>query len=211
MDISHFDWDRKRILYCRRSKSTALFYFECSSLCWPIVKWIQVRKIKFDEEESHLIHIIMTQLPDAMCLIYAKMPTDWRPRITSWECYLPHYLGFWTEPWRKTQINRLILFIFFFLQGPEGCVDKPFLWTEGRVSLRAALDKSAYVHGEPISVSIDVKNDSRKIVRKIRVRHSYRNNSHKILCASLIFNNNEKHTRKKIKQKRIVNIEWNKN
>lgn len=58
-----------------------------------------------------------------------------------------------------------------FQQGPEGCVDKPFLWTEGRVSLRAALDKSAYVHGEHISVTVDVKNDSRKIIRKIRVRH----------------------------------------
>lgn len=56
-------------------------------------------------------------------------------------------------------------------QGPEGFVDKPFLWTEGRVCLRAALDKSAYIHGEHISVSIDVKNESRKIIRKIRVRH----------------------------------------
>lgn len=58
-----------------------------------------------------------------------------------------------------------------FEQGPEGFVDKPFLWTEGRVCLRAALDKSAYIHGEHISVNIDVKNDSRKIIRKIRVRH----------------------------------------
>lgn len=61
----------------------------------------------------------------------------------------------------------------FFVQGPEGCVDKPFLWTEGRVSLRAALDKSAYVHGEHISVAIDIRNDSRKIIRKIRVSFPY--------------------------------------
>lgn len=54
-------------------------------------------------------------------------------------------------------------------QGPEGSVDKPFLWTEGRVSLRAALNKSAYGHGEHISVTIDVRNDSRKIIRKVRV------------------------------------------
>lgn len=60
------------------------------------------------------------------------------------------------------------------LQGPEGCVDKPFLWTEGRVSLRAALDKSAYVHGEHILVTVDVRNDSRKIIRKIRVRYIHR-------------------------------------
>lgn len=48
-------------------------------------------------------------------------------------------------------------------------MDKPFLWTDGRVSLRAALNKSAYGHGEHISVTIDVRNNSRKIIRKIRV------------------------------------------
>lgn len=49
-------------------------------------------------------------------------------------------------------------------------MDKPFLWTDGRVSLRAALNKSAYGHGESISVTVDVRNDSRKVIRKIRVR-----------------------------------------
>lgn len=56
-----------------------------------------------------------------------------------------------------------------FLQGPQGSVDKPFLWTEGRVNLKASLNKSAYTHGENVNVTIDVRNDSRKIVRKIRV------------------------------------------
>lgn len=55
------------------------------------------------------------------------------------------------------------------LQGPQGSVDKPFLWTEGRVNLKASLNKSAYTHGENVNVTIDVKNDSRKVVRKIRV------------------------------------------
>lgn len=54
-------------------------------------------------------------------------------------------------------------------QGPQGSVDKPFLWTEGRVNLKASLNKSAYTHGENVNVTIDVKNDSRKVVRKIRV------------------------------------------
>ncbi|KAG4072017.1 hypothetical protein HA402_010954 [Bradysia odoriphaga] len=54
-------------------------------------------------------------------------------------------------------------------RGPEGSVDKPFLWTDGRVSLRAALNKSAYGHGEHISVTIEVRNNSRKIIRKIRI------------------------------------------
>lgn len=70
-----------------------------------------------------------------------------------------------------TNISCVCLVVGVSKQGPEGFVDKPFLWTEGRVCLRAALDKSAYIHGEHISVSIDVKNDSRKIIRKIRVRH----------------------------------------
>lgn len=54
-------------------------------------------------------------------------------------------------------------------QGPQGSVDKPFLWTEGRVNLKASLNKSAYTHGENVNVTIDVKNESRKVVRKIRV------------------------------------------
>lgn len=48
-------------------------------------------------------------------------------------------------------------------------VDKPFLWADGRVNLKASLNKAAYVHGENVTVTLDIKNDSRKIVRKIRV------------------------------------------
>lgn len=55
------------------------------------------------------------------------------------------------------------------LQGPHGAVDKPFLWAEGRVSLKAALNKSIYRHGEQVSATVDIHNESRKIVRKIRV------------------------------------------
>ena len=58
-------------------------------------------------------------------------------------------------------------------QGPQGSVDKPFLWTEGRVNLKASLNKSAYTHGENVNVTIDVKNDSRKVVRKIRVSFNF--------------------------------------
>ncbi|GAB0088133.1 uncharacterized protein DMENIID0001_025150 [Sergentomyia squamirostris] len=54
-------------------------------------------------------------------------------------------------------------------EAPQGSVDKPFLWAEGRVSLKAALNKSVYGHDEDIAVTIDVRNDSRKIVRKIRI------------------------------------------
>ena len=55
------------------------------------------------------------------------------------------------------------------LQAPQGCVDKPFLWTDGKVSLRAALNKTAYGHEEKVFITVDVYNNSRKIIRKIRV------------------------------------------
>uniref|UniRef100_A0A182N5U5 Arrestin C-terminal-like domain-containing protein n=1 Tax=Anopheles dirus TaxID=7168 RepID=A0A182N5U5_9DIPT len=53
--------------------------------------------------------------------------------------------------------------------GPQVSVDKPFLWADGRVNLKASLNKAAYVHGENVTVTLDIKNDSRKIVRKIRL------------------------------------------
>ncbi|GAB0099206.1 uncharacterized protein DMENIID0001_150540 [Sergentomyia squamirostris] len=55
------------------------------------------------------------------------------------------------------------------IEGPHGAVDKPFLWAEGRVSLKAALNKSVYQHGEQVSATVDIHNESRKMVRKIRV------------------------------------------
>jgi hypothetical protein len=81
------------------------------------------------------------------------------------------------EIMRARRFSKLeFLFFSFFsilpyieAQGPFGSVDKPFLWTEGRVCLKASLNKSAYTHGENVNITIDVKNDSRKIVRKIRV------------------------------------------
>ncbi|XP_055911645.1 uncharacterized protein LOC129945760 isoform X2 [Eupeodes corollae] len=53
--------------------------------------------------------------------------------------------------------------------GPQAAVDKPFLLQEGRVSLRASLDKAWYTHGENVIVNVNIHNDSRKTVRKIRV------------------------------------------
>lgn len=63
--------------------------------------------------------------------------------------------------------------ILLQIQGPQGSVDKPFLWAEGRVSLKASLNKSAYSHGENVNVTIDVRNESKKVVRKIRVSIFY--------------------------------------
>ncbi|XP_061391900.1 uncharacterized protein LOC133327356, partial [Musca vetustissima] len=52
--------------------------------------------------------------------------------------------------------------------GPQGAVDKPFLLQDGRVGLRASLDKAWYTHGEDVCVTINIRNDSRKTVRKVR-------------------------------------------
>ncbi|XP_030381808.1 uncharacterized protein LOC115629478 [Scaptodrosophila lebanonensis] len=53
--------------------------------------------------------------------------------------------------------------------GPQGAVDKPFLLQDGRVGLRASLDKAWYTHGEEVNVTVNIRNDSRKTVRKVRV------------------------------------------
>ncbi|KAL7744439.1 hypothetical protein ACLKA6_001818 [Drosophila palustris] len=52
--------------------------------------------------------------------------------------------------------------------GSQGSVDKPFLLHDGRVSLKASLDKGWYTHGEDVNVTINIRNDSRKTVRKVR-------------------------------------------
>ncbi|KAH8265160.1 hypothetical protein KR044_010611, partial [Drosophila immigrans] len=53
--------------------------------------------------------------------------------------------------------------------GPQGSVDKPFLLHDGRVGLKASLDKGWYTHGEDVNVTINIRNDSRKTVRKVRI------------------------------------------
>lgn len=53
--------------------------------------------------------------------------------------------------------------------GPYGKVDKPFLLQDGRVVLKAGLNKAWYAHGEDIYITVNICNDSRKTVRKIRV------------------------------------------
>ena len=70
-------------------------------------------------------------------------------------------------------IPQYILTLCFLFQyesgGPQGAVDKPFLLQEGRVSLRASLDKAWYTHGEDVIVNVNIRNDSKKTVRKVRV------------------------------------------
>lgn len=52
---------------------------------------------------------------------------------------------------------------------PHAAVDKPFLLSDGRVSLEASLDKAIYSHGEQVRVRVCVHNNSSKTVRRIKV------------------------------------------
>nr|XP_015839691.1 PREDICTED: arrestin homolog isoform X2 [Tribolium castaneum] len=54
---------------------------------------------------------------------------------------------------------------------PAPCaqVEKPFLLSEGKVHLLASLDKAIYSHGEEIHVFVQIKNNSNKTIRRIKV------------------------------------------
>lgn len=55
-------------------------------------------------------------------------------------------------------------------KGPQATSEKPFLLSDGKVTLEANLDKAIYTHGDPIHVNISVKNTSKKAVRRIKVK-----------------------------------------
>lgn len=54
-------------------------------------------------------------------------------------------------------------------RGPQATSEKPFLLSDGKVTLEANLDKAIYTHGDPIRVNISVRNTSKKSVRRIKV------------------------------------------
>ena len=53
---------------------------------------------------------------------------------------------------------------------PSAEVEKPFLLSEGKVHLLASLDKAIYSHGEEMHVFVQIKNQSNKTVKRIKVR-----------------------------------------
>ncbi|KOX68836.1 Phosrestin-2 [Melipona quadrifasciata] len=53
--------------------------------------------------------------------------------------------------------------------GPHAAVEKPFLLSDGRVSLEARLDQAFYAHGDSITVHVNINNNSSKTVRRIKV------------------------------------------
>ena len=56
------------------------------------------------------------------------------------------------------------------IQPPHASVDKPFLLSDGKVELEASLNKAIYHHGEPVLVTVTVRNNSGKTVRRIKVK-----------------------------------------
>lgn len=52
---------------------------------------------------------------------------------------------------------------------PKAVVEKPFLLSDGKVLLTAALDKGIYSHGEEVRVTVQIKNNSNKTIRRIKV------------------------------------------
>lgn len=54
-------------------------------------------------------------------------------------------------------------------KGPQATSEKPFLLSDGKVTLEANLDKAIYTHGDPVHVNISVRNTSKKVVRRIKV------------------------------------------
>lgn len=59
-------------------------------------------------------------------------------------------------------------------RGPQATSEKPFLLSDGKVTLEANLDKAIYTHGDPVHVNISVRNTSKKAVRRIKVKTLHR-------------------------------------
>uniref|UniRef100_A0A3B3R1B8 Arrestin-C n=1 Tax=Paramormyrops kingsleyae TaxID=1676925 RepID=A0A3B3R1B8_9TELE len=53
--------------------------------------------------------------------------------------------------------------------GPRASIKKRFLMCTKAVFLEASLDKEVYCHGEPISITVKINNNTGKVVKKIRI------------------------------------------
>ncbi|KAL1490953.1 hypothetical protein ABEB36_011621 [Hypothenemus hampei] len=52
---------------------------------------------------------------------------------------------------------------------PTASIEKPFLLSDGKVLLTASLDKGIYSHGEDVRVTVFIRNNSSKTIRRIKV------------------------------------------
>uniref|UniRef100_A0ABD2XPY7 Arrestin C-terminal-like domain-containing protein n=1 Tax=Trichogramma kaykai TaxID=54128 RepID=A0ABD2XPY7_9HYME len=60
---------------------------------------------------------------------------------------------------------------------PQAEVEKQFLLSDGRVKLEASLDRAVYAHGEPITVRVNVTNNSGRSVKRIMTTEKKRTNN----------------------------------
>nr|CAI5840062.1 unnamed protein product [Callosobruchus analis] len=52
---------------------------------------------------------------------------------------------------------------------PKAVAEKFYMLSDGKVTLTASLDKAIYAHGEDIKVTVNIRNDSSKTVKRIKV------------------------------------------
>lgn len=59
----------------------------------------------------------------------------------------------------------------FLAEVPAPCaiMEKQFLLSDGKIYLEASLDKAIYYHGEEVEVSVDIRNNSNKTIKRIKV------------------------------------------
>uniref|UniRef100_A0A3Q3EVL2 Arrestin-C n=1 Tax=Labrus bergylta TaxID=56723 RepID=A0A3Q3EVL2_9LABR len=53
--------------------------------------------------------------------------------------------------------------------GPKADISKQFMMTDKPIHLEASLEKEIYYHGDPITVTVKVNNETTKVVKKIKV------------------------------------------
>ncbi|KAF3838583.1 hypothetical protein F7725_010351, partial [Dissostichus mawsoni] len=77
------------------------------------------------------------------------------------------------EPAKKDTCRLMIRKIQFApisnKPGPKTDVSKQFMMSDKPMNLEASLEKEIYYHGEPITVSVKINNQTNKVVKKIQV------------------------------------------
>lgn len=77
------------------------------------------------------------------------------------------------NPEHRRRLTNLAKSIIDDIPPPQSEVEKPFLLSEGKIHLNAALNKAIYAHGEEILVRVHVRNNSNKTIKRIKVGESY--------------------------------------
>ncbi|XP_057705932.1 arrestin 3b, retinal (X-arrestin) isoform X2 [Corythoichthys intestinalis] len=90
------------------------------------------------------------------------------------KAYLANEANSATETIEKKDTCRLMIRKIQFAPtknsaGPKAEITKQFMMSDKPVHMEAALDKEVYCHGDPITVSVKINNETTKIVKKIQI------------------------------------------